>query len=195
MDCSLPGSSVHRISQARILEWVAISFSRGSSPLRGWNRVSCIVGRRFTVWAIREVHWSYKKKIFKFIHIYICQGNFIYVGPFGAFLVAQTAKKKKKSTSIAGRPGFDSWVRKIPWNRKWQLTPVLLPGESCGQRIVSGYSPPGHKELDVTEGLTHTQTHWALWGRLNWKRILFNAGSEFHGGKHVNQFVWSIKLL
>ena len=94
MDCSLPGSSVHRISQARILEWVAISFSRGSSPLRGWNRVSCIVGRRFTVWAIREVHWSYKKKIFKFIHIYICQGNFIYVGPFGAFLVAQTAKKK-----------------------------------------------------------------------------------------------------
>ena len=50
-DCSLPGSSVHGIFQARILEWVAISFSRGSSPPRDWNRVSRIVGRRFTIWA------------------------------------------------------------------------------------------------------------------------------------------------
>ena len=40
MDCSLPGSSVHRILQARIMEWVAIPFSRGSSWLRGWTQVS-----------------------------------------------------------------------------------------------------------------------------------------------------------
>ena len=52
MDCSLPGSSIHGIFQAIVLEWVAISFSRGSSPPRDWTRVSCIVGRRFTVWAI-----------------------------------------------------------------------------------------------------------------------------------------------
>ena len=44
-DCSLPGFSVHGISQARILEWVAISFSRGSSQPRDWTHVSCI-GRR-----------------------------------------------------------------------------------------------------------------------------------------------------
>ena len=55
MDCSLPGSSVHGIFQATILEWVAISFSRGSSPSRDWNQVSRIVGRCFTVWATREV--------------------------------------------------------------------------------------------------------------------------------------------
>ena len=54
MDCSLPGSSVHGILQARILEWVAISFSRGSSPPRDWAWISRIVGRRFTVWATRE---------------------------------------------------------------------------------------------------------------------------------------------
>ena len=42
MYCSLPGSSVHGIVQARILEWVAISYSRGSSRLRNWTRVSCI---------------------------------------------------------------------------------------------------------------------------------------------------------
>ena len=46
MDCSLPGSSVHGIFQAVILEWIAISFSRGSSQLRDRTRVSCIVDRR-----------------------------------------------------------------------------------------------------------------------------------------------------
>ena len=47
VDCSQPGSSVHGILQARILEWVAISFSRGSSPPRDWTQVSRIAGRRF----------------------------------------------------------------------------------------------------------------------------------------------------
>ena len=48
MDCSPPGSSVHGIFQARIVEWVAISFSRGSSPSRDWTCVSCVlcVGRQ-----------------------------------------------------------------------------------------------------------------------------------------------------
>ena len=46
-----PGSFIHRILQARILEWVAILFSRGSSQPRDWTRVSCIAGRSFTVWA------------------------------------------------------------------------------------------------------------------------------------------------
>ena len=55
VDCSLPGSSIHGIFQARILEWVAISFSRGSSRPRDWTQVYCIGGRRFTVWATWEV--------------------------------------------------------------------------------------------------------------------------------------------
>ena len=58
MDCSPPGSSVHGIFQARILEWVAISFSRRSSWPRDWTWVSRIVGRRFTIWATREVLYS-----------------------------------------------------------------------------------------------------------------------------------------
>ena len=48
MDCSPPSSLVRGISQARVLEWVAISFSRGSSPRRGGTRVSCIAGTFFT---------------------------------------------------------------------------------------------------------------------------------------------------
>ena len=54
MDYSLPGSTIHGILQARILEWVAISFSRRSSRPRDWTQVSRIVGRRFTIWATRE---------------------------------------------------------------------------------------------------------------------------------------------
>ena len=46
--CSLPGSSVHGILQARILDWVAISFSKGSSWLTNWTRISCTAGRFFT---------------------------------------------------------------------------------------------------------------------------------------------------
>ena len=51
MDCSLPGSSVHGILQARILEWVAIPFFRGSSQLRDLTQVSHIAGKFFTDWA------------------------------------------------------------------------------------------------------------------------------------------------
>ena len=53
MDCSLPGSSVHGILQARILKWVAIPFSRGSCPSRDWTWVSHNAGRFFTIWATK----------------------------------------------------------------------------------------------------------------------------------------------
>ena len=64
MDCSLPGSSVHGILQARILELVAISFSRESSQPRDWTPalnswVSCLAGRFFLIWATREAHIIY----------------------------------------------------------------------------------------------------------------------------------------
>ena len=50
-NCSPPGFSVHGILQARILEWIAIPFSRGSSQPRDWTLVSCIAGKFFTTWA------------------------------------------------------------------------------------------------------------------------------------------------
>ena len=50
---------------------------------------------------------------------------------------------------------FDPWVRKAPWRRKWQPTPIFLPGESHGQRSLVGYSPWGHKESDTTERTAH----------------------------------------
>ena len=61
-----------------------------------------------------------------------------------------------KGLTATRRPGFDPWVRKIPWRRKWQPTPVYLPGESHGQRSLVGYSPWHCKGLDMTEQLTYT---------------------------------------
>ena len=56
MDCSPPHSSVHGVFQARILEWVAMPSSRGSSRPRDWTQVFHVVSRRFIVWATREFH-------------------------------------------------------------------------------------------------------------------------------------------
>ena len=57
-DCSPSGSSIHGILQARILEWVAISLSRGSSRPRDWTQVSHVAGRFFTIWATKgNLEW------------------------------------------------------------------------------------------------------------------------------------------
>ena len=66
MDCSPPGSFIHGILQARILEWVAIHFSRVFSWAKDWAWVSCTTGRFFTVWATRQAHLSLHF-IFKFM--------------------------------------------------------------------------------------------------------------------------------
>ena len=53
------------------------------------------------------------------------------------------------------RLGLDPWVREIPWRRGWQPTPVFLPGESHGQRSLTGYSLYSHKQTDTTETTEH----------------------------------------
>ena len=55
------------------------------------------------------------------------------------------------------RHSFNPGVGKIPWRRVWQPTPVFSPGESHGQKSLEGYSPWGHKELDMTEATQHAQ--------------------------------------
>ena len=60
MDCSPPGPSVHGILQARILEWVAMSSSRGSSQIRDQTQVSCMAGGFLTIWATREAQENHR---------------------------------------------------------------------------------------------------------------------------------------
>ena len=98
MDCSPLGSSVHRISQARILEWLSIPFSR-DLPDPG-------------------------------------------IKPRSSTLQPDALLSGNHQAS----PNY--------WRRAWHPTPVLLPGESHGQRSLAGYRPWGRKESDTTERLT-----------------------------------------
>ena len=79
-----------------------------------------------------------------------------------AFIVNEYISNGFSSVSVVknlpaniGDKGFDLWFGKIPWSRKWQPTPVFLPGKFHGQRSLLGYSLWGHKESDTTE---HTHT-------------------------------------
>ena len=65
------------------------------------------------------------------------------------------------------RPRFDPWFWRIPWRRKRQPTPVLLPWKSHKQRSLEGYSPWSRKESDTTEQLTHTHTHLIIQSYMN----------------------------
>ena len=71
-------------------------------------------------------------------------------------MVAQfsTILRMVESACNAGNLGFDPWVGKILWRRKWQPTPVCLPGEPHGRRSLVGYSPWDCKESDMTERLS-----------------------------------------
>ena len=82
------------------------------------------------------------------IYVYIC----IHIW---ASLVAQMVKICLQCWT----PGFDPWVRKIPWRREWLPIPVLLPGEFHRQRSLAGYRPRGRKELDMAERLTLSHTY------------------------------------
>ena len=85
-------------------------------------------------------------------------------------------------------------IGKIPWRRKWQLTPVFLPEKFYGQRSLVDYSPWGRKELDTTEHTAHTHilySHWLGAGptgcALIWvKQIISAKGDSPERGATLN---------
>ena len=128
MNCGSPGSSVHGISQARILGWFAISFPRGSFLPRGWACVSCI-GRQSLY------HLTTREAILRYLQA-PNWGLPWWLSWLRIFLRWRI-------------PGFDPRVGKIPWRRERLPTPVFWPGEFHGL-----YNPWGHKEPDTTERLS-----------------------------------------
>ena len=84
--------------------------------------------------------------------------------PMGASLVVQMVK----NPPAMQRPGFDPWVRKIPWRREWQPTLVLLPGEFHGQRTLTGYTPWGQRIRHNWEMNTFTNLMWLYLNLVNY---------------------------
>ena len=120
MDCSPPRSSIHGIFQARVLEWVAISFSRGSSWPRDWTRVSCTVGRCFTVWAT------------------------VFKSPNEFYTWKLTPSGLNKLVWVQWCLSLITASYRHLWRRKGQPTLVFLPGKFHGQRNLVGLSTHAH---------------------------------------------------
>ena len=91
------------------------------------------------------------------------------------------------------RCGFDPWVRKIPWRRKWQLTPGSLPRKSHARRSLVGCSPSGHRELDTIQQLNNTtsQEIGNREGRDSFKRTMH--GNKPWGGNEVLSREWKLE--
>ena len=132
MDCSLPGSSVHGICQARVLEWVAIAFceyyaaAAAAKSLQSCPTLCDPIDRSPPGSPVPAT-----------CHLII--GFLFFIG-----LSWRLRGKKKKKCR---RCGFDPWVGKIPWRLKQQSTPVFLPGKSHGKRSLAAYIPWGHKRV------------------------------------------------
>ena len=88
------------------------------------------------------------------------------------------------------RCGFDPWVRKIPWKRAWQPTPVFLTGESHGQRSLWGYSPWGSQRVghDCSDWAQHNCV-WVITCRVDPGPSLSAAGAHQH--LHQKPRFWS----
>ena len=134
MHCSPPGSSVHRVFQARILERVAISFSRGSSWPRDQNQVSCvscIAGRFFTCWATREEsHYKYNQKLKSDLHKKLIQGRnleedvlLLEAGSSLSMLAKDVSSDQERSSSGVGL--LQSLNKCLVWKKSYTKQIIL----------------------------------------------------------------------
>ena len=156
MECHPPGSSVHRIFQKRVLEWVAIPFSGGSLWPRVQTQIACIAGRFFTIWVTREA---------KIIHVYakFTEINFLQssekaMAPHSITLAWQIpwTEEPGRLQSMGSLRVRHDWATSLSlftfmhWSRQWQPTPVFLPGESQGWGSLVGFHLWGCTESDTT---------------------------------------------
>ena len=156
MDCSPPVSSVHVNLQARILEWVAVPFSRGSSQPRNWTRISCIVGRFFTSWTTREA----KECSYNLIIIYL-------KGQQRKHVTRHFSKDTQMTEGLgAGGEGDDrGWGGRMASLTRWTWWSELqeLVMDKGGLVCCDSW---GRKEPDMTE-------------RLNWTELKGKSGTIY----------------
>ena len=139
MDCSPPGSSVHGILQARVLEYADIPFSRGSFQLSDRTQVSWNAGRFFTAWVTRDT-----QTLFNYFYSYsLPQKAMAPHSSTLAWKIPWMAEIGRLQSMGSLRVGHDwatslSFFTFMHWRRQWQPTPALLPGESQGQQSLVG---------------------------------------------------------
>ena len=168
MDYSLP-DSVQAIAQARILEWVANSFSRGSSQPRGRTQVCLLHCRWFPALQADsspseppgkpkcQVLISCEKSHPELLHILVCQEQAM--APYSSTLAWKILRREEPGglQSMGSLRVRYDWATSLSlftfmhWRRKWQPTPVFLPGKSLGWGSLVGCRLWGRTESDTTE--------------------------------------------
>ena len=125
VDCSAPCSSIHGILQARILKWVAISFSRGSSGPRDRTQVFCIAGRCFNLWATRELYCILSNMLIIVFYKHVWFDCYL-------FLTNEKAKVYRVTLLISRRDGIwtQVWLQSelSPLYSLILTSPATLPG-------------------------------------------------------------------
>ena len=154
-------ASVHGILQARILEWVTIPFSRGSSQPRDQTQVSHIAGRSFTIRTIREALRMVLRKVSATpqnrlgLRLLVEKAMATHSSTL-AWKISWTEELGGLQSMGSQRVGHD-WATSLllftfmRWRRKWQPTPVFLPRESQGWRSLVGCHLWGRTESNTTE--------------------------------------------
>ena len=132
MDCSLPGSSVHGLFQARVLEWVAISFSRGSSQPRDRTQISRIAGSCFTIWITTEAKPTVEGLFFTGLPRATVIRNINWQFQLKLILQLETKQNKTvgKKWKLSGR--WISWISQPEARVKAPGTQSFQPGETPG---------------------------------------------------------------
>ena len=138
--CSSPGSSVHRILQARVLEWVAVPFSRGSSWPRNWTRVSCIVGGFFTSWATGNTASNASQKLRK-------PGVQLWSRQPQAATQAVTSRNLVSQAELLTTAMTSSRCQRPP---RCRSAPSQTPGRPCSSRSGAGAA---EQEEELRENL------------------------------------------
>ena len=180
MDCSLPGSSVHRILQAWILEWVAISFSRGSSWPRDQTQVSCIAGGFFTTGEVMLALIQHSSVETGALWLGFPRAK---INISSAFSLTLSTHEKTQILSLflgRGSPSL-SWVAEIlcpelvPFRTKHTDWRSLLVPTACAQPCSLTYvclcgCAKGRKKWD--SGSWETGVHWGPSAR-SWLQVNF----------------------
>ena len=154
MDCSLPGFSVHQISQARIMECIAISFSKGSSQPRDWTCVSCIAGSLLHQKQI-HYHWGTREAPTSML---VPQKQKICLVYFITMLCFIKKKKKKLGPyyDICAFPLLLRWCPRLIHGfsqtaSKYFLSPYFFSPYFCAQQFVKS-GPGGYAEINLVRG-------------------------------------------
>ena len=186
MDHSPPESSIHGILQARILEWVAMVSSRGSSPPRDWTQVSYVscIGS-----------WVLYYQCHMGSPVVLIQNKVGMSLEYSVLLLQVTRVWFLVGGLIClqcRRPRFDTQVRKVPWRREWLPPPVLLLSAKIlvflAWRIPwteepGDYNQGGFKESDTTEQLTYTVVlrSYMLHEKWKWSHSVVSDSLRFRG--------------